>query len=442
MSQAVKHAFLICSLSVVICAAGANDPDPFDGDKLFADLGHYYELGEHRTATQVDVATGEWLHRRLQEAGLDAEFHDWSLLQFFLDESSLSVGDRTVDCFPYWLPKATGVEPASGAPVAIEAETDPALARDRIAIVNMRVVRSSAGMNLAIGRLAKAGARGVIFTISGRVDLPVAMNARPPYAYEVAPIPAVIVGSDSEPVLQQALVDGTELFVIIRGSYRSNARARNVIGRLERGDHWVVVSTPYSGWFGCAGERGSGISIWLALAEWAASSDSKLSWLFVANSGHEINYVGAEHSLESGVIPGPEKTNCWLHLGAGIGVVDWKKTDAGWQRDPSVPRVNLMTIPDWGTIMKTSFARVTGHRLSTERKAGELGNVHRRGYRAFGLIGGGANPWGHTRGDTPRSAEPSTLELIARSTANALAAIEGEAELKTEDRGFPHPLTW
>ncbi len=402
-------------------------PDPFRGDRLFADLVHYFELGEHRTATAVDLATGEWLHQRLEVAGLETQYHEWSLLQFFLDESTLQVGDEPVDCFPYWLPRPTGSEPVRGAPVAVEADSDPALARDRIAVVDMRVARSSDGMNLAISRLAESGARAVVFISRGRAGAPVAMNARPPYAYEVAPIPAVIVGSDAEPTLERALRDATEMSVSIRGAYRTNAKARNVIGRLRRGDRWIVVSTPSSGWFGCAGERGSGLAIWLALAEWAARSDSMLSWLFVANSGHEIDYVGAEKSLESGIIPGPEKTRCWLHLGAGIGVVDWMRIDPGWRRDPSVPRVNVMTMPAWEEIMKRAFAPVTGLRISTETRAGELGNVYRRGYRAFGLIGGGANPWGHTPGDTPAAAEPATLELIARATARALAEIEAAA---------------
>jgi hypothetical protein len=147
--------------------------------------------------------------------------------------------------------------------------------------------------------------------------------------------------------------------------------------------------------------------------------------------------MGAERSLESGIIPEPERTRCWLHLGAGIGIVDWKMTADGWRRDPSIPRVNVMTIPEWVSLTGAAFNGVTGLRMTTEHKAGELGNVARRGYRAFGLIGGGSNPWGHTRGDTPDSAEPATLELIARATAATLEAIERKAGSRIADHGNP-----
>jgi hypothetical protein len=47
--------------------------------------------------------------------------------------------------------------------------------------------------------------------------------------------------------------------------------AFNVTARLDRGAaKTLVISTPRSGWFGCAGERGSGLAAWLLLAQWAA----------------------------------------------------------------------------------------------------------------------------------------------------------------------------
>src|SRR3546814_9587510 len=51
-----------------------------------------------------------------------------------------------------------------------------------------------------------------------------------------------------------------------RGGIRA---AQNIIGRRVRsGRPWLVVSTPRSGWTDCAGERGPGIAMWLALADW------------------------------------------------------------------------------------------------------------------------------------------------------------------------------
>jgi hypothetical protein len=99
-------------------------------------------------------------------------------------------------------------------------------------------------MNRAIARLAAAGARGVIFTSRSPAGVPVAMNARLPYSEEAQPIPALIIGTDGEPVLAAAVRDQTEVAMTIRGTYQHRANARNVVGKLERGDRWMVISTP------------------------------------------------------------------------------------------------------------------------------------------------------------------------------------------------------
>src|SRR3546814_19947025 len=46
--------------------------------------------------------------------------------------------------------------------------------------------------------------------------------------------------------------------------------AFNVVGRLDCGKgRWLAISTPRLGWFGCAAERGPGVTAWLALTSWA-----------------------------------------------------------------------------------------------------------------------------------------------------------------------------
>ena len=66
----------------------------------------------------------------------------------------------------------------------------------------------------------------------------------------------------------------------------------------EKGDftHPVVVTTPLSGWFGCAGERGTGIAIALELAKRLASS---YPVTVVGATGHELEYYGAKRHLET-----------------------------------------------------------------------------------------------------------------------------------------------
>ena len=100
-------------------------------------------------------------------------------------------------------------------------------------------------------------------------------------------LPAVIVAGDVGSSLRaMAGNSGGDVLLRLCGRLEDNVSAYNVMGRIERGPRWIVVSTPYSGWFTCGGERGAGIAIWRALARWAGGAESKDSFLFVANSGH------------------------------------------------------------------------------------------------------------------------------------------------------------
>lgn len=58
-------------------AAGVSEPLP--GAKLFEDVIAYYNLGEHRTATETDLKTSQWLADQLRAARLATTFQSFSL---------------------------------------------------------------------------------------------------------------------------------------------------------------------------------------------------------------------------------------------------------------------------------------------------------------------------------------------------------------------------
>lgn len=64
-----------------------------------------------------------------------------------------------------------------------------------------------------------------------------------------------------------------------------------------------VVSTPISGWFHCAAERGPGIAIWISLLE-MATTHRNVQWLPNA--------------------PKPTDVALWVHLGAGLAARDFQ----------------------------------------------------------------------------------------------------------------------
>ena len=84
------------------------------------------------------------------------------------------------------------------------------------------------------------------------------------------PIPVAIMAPKSSKPFEEAAADGAQATLILDGD-ATHRNSENVIGRMERGNRWIVISTPRSGWFNCVGERGTGTSVFLEFAEWAVS---------------------------------------------------------------------------------------------------------------------------------------------------------------------------
>ena len=138
---------------------------------------------------------------------------------------------------------------------------------------------------------------------------------------------ALLAPDEARPFLDAAMRgDRATLHLAGRGGQRP---AFNFVGRIDRGKRrWLVVSTPRSGWFGCAGERGGGIAAWLHLARWAAGALPDHDLAFLCNSGHEYENLGAEHAIGA-LAPPPAATAFWLHLGANVAARDWHEALGG-----------------------------------------------------------------------------------------------------------------
>src|SRR3989442_6721406 len=113
--------------TVTVAEAG-----PLSGAKLFEDVIAYYNLGEHRTATEVDLKTSQWLVDLLRKAGLKATFQSFGLRQFLVHETNLTFGDRSIRAFPLWYPRGTGSSPINAALSVFDKNGRPQTARGKI----------------------------------------------------------------------------------------------------------------------------------------------------------------------------------------------------------------------------------------------------------------------------------------------------------------------
>jgi hypothetical protein len=372
------------------------DPQHFmTGEYLFNDVKAYSALGEHRTASKVDRDTSAWLAKQLEGFGFTSKLLPFRVRQFQLESASLMVSGRSLPCFPLWLPRGTGVTP-------LRAAIARATVKDCVAIARFPKGGAFTPAHRAVIRpLVDQGAAAIIGITPSESGELVALNSTADA--EPWPVPIFLVGPPEEMNLRGA----TEVAISIQGRDEPRAEAFETIGEIGTGKKRIVISTPSSGWFHCAGERGPGIAMWLALARWSSHWESNVRYTFVASSGHELGYQGM-HSFLAGPAPRPDEVGVWLHLGASIAA-------------RGSTRRLLTNRREWLPALSRNFGSDLSPEL-TDSPPGELEELTKLGYRCFGIAGG--HTLFHSPGDLPATTSAAMLEPVGQALLRTIAELE------------------
>ena len=426
-------------------ADGSRHPhDPFAGESLYRDVAFYSALGEHRTATATDYLTHTWLALRLKALGFKTELFPFETRQFYPTKTQVTVGGKNrLEAFPVWHPTPT--RPGG---LSAKLTTDIANVSGKIYLFDNPSGTVNQAVQSTIKTAAANGASGVIVVLSQSASLEIyGQNAQQLLSYAPGsdpgagdqtpwPVPVVTVGRKDRPALQQAIDGSLDVKVVSEGVVREHARSYVLLGTLERGpaDKTLLVSTPVSGWFRNAGERGTGVAAWLALAEWAAKETSEVRWVFLASSGHELNFLGTHEYLQSDRIPPPDDVYLWTHLGANLITYEYlQNPDGTHTRTNQPPRQSIKYISDNASIVdalnaafvpennpQAAALNITG--LQNSIGGGDLFYAKYFGYSQLLYFAGG-NAKFHTREDTPETTGPELLEPIARLIKSAFEQI-------------------
>lgn len=255
------------ALQVDSAAAASRDLTMFGPERLFADIQSYTEAGNKQSGGEGDRWTADWTAKRLSSAGFEVERQTFDVPWFEASRCDLRLGDLTIPLVAQPLAIETG-EAGLAAPLRL-AEI-PERLDGAIAVVRLPFRRWSSLVDRAVREpLADAlarGANGVILITTGPTGEALLLNV--PAGHPVSDKPlALLAPRLAAPVIEAARY-GAAAKLALRGRGGTRA-AQNIIGRRVRsGRPWLVVSTPRSGWTDCAGERGPGIAMWLALADW------------------------------------------------------------------------------------------------------------------------------------------------------------------------------
>jgi len=415
---------LTLMMAILMQTASRAEDDPLAGTSLYADVQRYASFGIHRFGGDGDRATTDWMAQQLGEAGFAVTFQDFSLgKQYFLDKASVTIGADTVDAMPFWWIPEDKASFTLTAPLA----ADDGDASGRIVALNLPYDRTAYLADTHKQAIAQAARRNPVVIVL-TVDNP----GEDIFVYNVAqddppwPVPVVVVAAKHRALLQRAQSEGVPLTISVTGRYGNNVAGRNVVAKLDRGaQDTIVISTPMTGWFTCACERGSGIAAFLAIARMVGATQPNVNFVLVATAGHEVGHGGMEIFLFRNPPP-PERTLGWIHIGSSIACYEWSKgPDGGWVTEKQLdPRRALISSGSAAALTDAAFEGQPFNRVVTADKAppGELREVWGAKYPNFLGIAAG-HRFFHNPTDSIAATGPEILEPVTRGLAAAAAAL-------------------
>jgi hypothetical protein len=392
------------------------EPQPDSPQRIAQVIRAYEEQGIHRTGTEVDRISGDWLASRIRLIGLTPTQEAFTIARVDPITASLSADGRRIEGVPLFdggFTEAAGVSGRLG-PLASDAP---------IGLIEIAPNTAGAGP-LGEARRQNRHRAIVAVTRGGRPGL-CPSNAES-FLHPFGP-PVLQVSSEEAGFLADLASLGSKEnaeVTVTAHAKRTPAEAFNILASMAGTDRALpplVIMTPRSGWWTCASERGGGIACWLELLR-ALRETASRGWkpardiLFVASSGHELGQLGIEIYAERR--PDLIKhSRAWIHFGANIGAAQ----DPGntiQASDDEMERMLAESMAAAGLAIDRRVPRGTV-------PGGEAGVVHRGGGRYMSIIGRSAlfhNP--ADRG--PEAIAPGVIARFA-SVFTAIAKTLAEA---------------
>ena len=422
MSMPRREFLVIGGQSTLLAlAACATKTSPFPADdgqavssferRVASVVQAYDSQGNHRTATDGDTASANWLADETRKAGAEALLEPFDLNRVDPRACYVSTASRRVDGVPLFDASFTDDAGVSGrlGPLGSDSEigltetepsrlTDPGSESRRAVLTEVRQSRQKAVV------LITRGSRPGLFLLNA-----------PAFTKPFGP-PTLQVSSAEAAWLYEQARARAEVTLIAKVERRP-ARAANVTARIAGTDASlspVVISTPRSGWWQCASERGGGLACWLEAVRTLAVLKPKRDCLFVAFSGHEVSWLGILAYLRRR----PDlvkRTHAWLHFGANIGA----------PQQPNMINASDDALEQW------AVAAMEKQGLQVNRKAqrgstpfGEAALVHRGGGRYVALVCD-SDVFHNVADRWPEAVDVVILARYARAFAVGVAQIAG-----------------
>jgi hypothetical protein len=352
----------------------------------------YENQGFHRTGTDVDRISGDWLANAVRELGLEPAREEFPLNRVDPVAASLTVNDHTIEGLPLF--DGAFTDPAGIAGPLGNLNSD--------AMIGLTEMPPNAAEAGAVGEARRQNRHQAIVAITRGTRPGFCPSNADSFLRPFGP-PVLQVGGDEAPLLADCARVGAKVLLTAHVE-RTQAQAFNVttlVSGANKSLPPLVVMTPRSGWWWCASERGGGLACWLEIMRATRDAKPVRDVLFVASSGHELGHLGLDNYIarRPGLVPAAK---AWIHLGANIGAAQG-------------PANNLQASDDEMESMMTAAMTRPGLRIDRRLPRGavprgEAENVHRGGGRYISIIG--SNDLFHNPSD--RGADTVDLNVIER----------------------------
>ncbi len=369
----------------------------------------YDSQGFHRAGTEVDRDSALWLVERIQQLGIEAVLKPFPLSRVDPVQAYIQIGQRRVEGIPVFDGTFTDAKGIQGTLGSLGSEADIALTQITPQLNTPKDKEFQTSRHS--GRY-----KAIVASTHGQRPGLAPINAKD-FVSPFGP-PVLQVTSEEASWLEEAAKQGKEV-VLVAQVRRTDVNAFNVTATLKGQKSNLaplVVMTPRSGWWNCAGERGGGLACWLTVMEAFSMKKPVRDVMFVATSGHELGEMGLNSFL--GQQPTLAQTaKVWLHFGANIGAALGKRSGL-FASTEEFDQVAAAAMSKFGAPPDERFP-------PNSKPYGEAVLIHQRGGHYISLLG--VNKLFHHPEDRwPLAVDVDQVTRLATAFANVAIALAGE----------------
>jgi hypothetical protein len=363
----------------------------------------YDAQGNHRTGTEVDRKSAEWLTRQVRALGVEPSLEPFALSRIDPQSCYLRVAGRRIDGVPLFdagFTQADGVHGKLG-PLGSDAEiglaeSEPATLSDTGGQQRNQVQEGRRGQHKAVVVLT-GGVRPGLFLLNASA-----------FTKPFGP-PMLQISSAEREWLREQAAARAEATLVAQIS-RTAAQAFNVTAKIAGRNPAMaplVLMAPRSGWWQCASEQGSRLACWLEAIRVVADGNPARDCYFVALSGHELGFLGIDPYIKRRPAL-VTRARGWIFFGSDIGA----------PRQPNLIHASDDVLEQWAVAALEKEGLTVNAKARHDAMArGETHAIQQGGGRFITVVCE-SHVYHNVADRWPEAVDVSTLARYARAFAN------------------------